>query len=293
MDRFLAMRTFVKAVELGSFSAAGDALALSPQLVGKHVRLLEQQLGARLLNRTTRRQSLTDVGRTYFERARNILSDVAAAEDLVSETQLEPTGRLKISAPVSFGIHALCPSLESYAVRYPKVDIDLSLSNRYVDLIDEGFDVVFRVGTLPDSGLMSRRLASYRVVLCASQSYIASHPPIEHPRDLVDHNCLGYPFGSLATQWEFDGPDGRTSVPIKGAAKSDSGEALLVLAKAGLGVLLQSSEMVEPAIARGELVRLLSAFVTPPRPFHLLFAPDRRPTPKLRSFIDHCTEAFG
>lgn len=293
MDRLLSMRIFVKAVEMGSFSAAGNALGLSSQLVGKHVRLLEQGLGVRLLNRTTRQQSLTDIGRNYYERVRQILSDIASAEDFASEMRVQPRGRLKISAPITFGTHALSPQLTKYLGSFPEVTIELSLSNRYVDLIDEGFDAVFRVGRLIDSTLIARPLAPYRLVLCASPEYIASSRVIRHPRDLQDHKCLGYSFSALATEWVFDGPDGRTIVQISGRIASDSGEALLAVALSGQGILLQSAEMVGPLIASGKLTRLLSDYEVPARPFHILFAPDRRPTPKLRSFVDFAVKEFG
>lgn len=293
MDRLTSMQVFAKAVEQGSFSAAASALGMSSQLVGKHVRVLEQSLGVRLLNRTTRQQSLTDIGRSYYERVRQILADVTAAEDFASEMRLVPRGRLKISAPVTFGVHALAPRLPDYFRAYPDVTVDLSLSNRYVDLIDEGFDVVFRVGRLIDSSLIGRPLSPYRLVLSATPDYLATHGAIERPEDLTDHNCLGYSFGTLATEWTFDGPDGRAAIPISGRMVSDSGEALLAVALSGRAVLMQPAEMLEPLIAAGKLVRLLPDHRIPTRPFHILYAPDRRPTPKLRSFIDFAIATFG
>ncbi|MBS1181934.1 MAG: transcriptional regulator protein [Proteobacteria bacterium] len=293
MDRLTSMRIFVKAVELGSFSAAASALGLSSQLVGKHIRTLEQSLGVRLLNRTTRQQSLTDIGRNYYERVRQILADVTAAEDFASEMRLSPRGRLKVSAPVTFGIHALAPKLPDYFAAYPDVSVDLHLSNRYVDLIDEGFDVAFRVGQLVDSSLIGRPLAPYRLIVCATPDYLAAHGAIDHPADLKGRTCLGFSFGTLATEWQFEGPEGRVTVPISGRMVSDSGEALLAVALSGQGVLMQSAEMLEPLIAAGKLVRLLPDHRIPARPFHVLFAPDRRPTPKLRTFIDFSVAAFG
>lgn len=293
MDRLTSMQVFAKAVEQGSFSAAGKALGMSSQLVGKHVRMLEQSLGVRLIARTTRQQSLTDIGRSYYERVRQILSDVTAAEDFASEMRVLPRGRLKVSAPITFGIHALAPRLPDYFQAFPDVTVDLSLSNRYIDLIDEGFDVVFRVGQLIDSSLIGRPLAPYRLVLCAAPAYLANHGAITHPSDLADRNCLGYSFGTLASQWTFDGPDGSIAVPISGKMVSDSGEALLAVALSGQAVVLQPAEMLEPQISAGRLVRLLPDYRIPTRPFHILYAPDRRPTPKLRSFVDFAMAAFG
>jgi len=159
MDRLLSMSVFAKAVESGSFSAAGEALRMSSQLVGRHVQTLEQHLGVRLINRTTRRQHLTEAGFAFYEWVKNILAEVEAAEGMAAVSGRTPRGRLRINAPVSFGIHALSRRLPEYLAAYPEVSVDMSLSNRFVDLIDEGFDVAFRVGELSDSGLIARAIA--------------------------------------------------------------------------------------------------------------------------------------
>ena len=293
MDRFASMGVFAKAAELGSFSAAADVLSMSPQLVGKHVQMLEQHLGVRLLNRTTRRQSLTEIGRTFYERARNILADVEAAEDLAAETRVAPRGRLRVNAPVTFGVHALAPNLPEYLKMFPDVSIELMLSNRFVDVTDEGYDLVFRVGELADSGLIARALAPYRLVLCAAPSYLAGREPLKTPMDLQRHDCLGFAYGSLRTHWDFEGRGGRVSIPLSSRVMMDNGEALLAAARAGLGVILQPTEMLLPEIDAGRLVAILPEYPAPSRPFHILYAPDRRPTPKLRSFIDFAVAAFG
>lgn len=293
MDRLLSMTAFAKAVELGSFSAAGEALGMSSQLVGKYVQTLEQQLGVRLLNRTTRRQHLTDIGSTFYERVKIILAEVEAAEALAAETRATPRGRLRINAPVTFGIHALSPKLPDYLRMYPEVSIDLSVSNRYVDLVDEGFDAIFRVGELTDSGLVARPLAPYELVLCAAPSYLTANEPILSPHDLVMHECLGFFHTELRSHWTFDGPEGRITVPVKSRVTVDSGESLLAFALAGMGLLLQPRELLERELASGHLVRVLPAYKVPTRPMHILYAPDRRITPKLRSFIDFAIAAFG
>ncbi|WP_417068473.1 LysR family transcriptional regulator [Niveibacterium terrae] len=293
MDRLLSMEIFARAVELGSFSAAAEALRLSPQLVGKHVLMLEKHLGVRLLNRTTRRQHLTEVGRNYYERVKSILAEVESAEGLAAETRVSPRGRLRVNAPVTFGIHALTRRLPEYLKDYPDVSIDLALTNRQVDLVDEGFDVIFRVGELSDSGLIARALAPYRLVLCAAPSYLAASKPITHPQDLTGHECLGFPYTELRTHWTFLGPGGDITVPVSGRFVVDSGEALLSAALAGMGLMLQPSELVLPEIEAGRLVELLPDFPVPTRAMHLLYAPDRRMTPKLRSFVDFAIAAFG
>lgn len=293
MDRLAAMTAFVRAVDLGSFSAAANALETSSQAIGKQVHALEQHLGVRLLHRTTRRQGLTDIGRLFYGRARAILADMADAEALAADTRATPRGKLRLNVPVTFGVHALAPRLGDYLDRFPEVSVDLVLSNRYVDVVEEGYDVVFRVGRLEDSSLIARPLRPYRLVLAAAPAYLARHGTPADPRDLARHVCLGFAFGALRTQWDLDGPDGRVSVPIDGRVMMDDGEALRAAALAGLGIVLQSAEMVEPLVASGQLVRLLPAYAAPARPFHLLYAPDRRPTPKLRSFVDWATAQFG
>ncbi|MFV8603587.1 LysR family transcriptional regulator [Ralstonia pseudosolanacearum] len=293
MDRLTSMAVFVKAVELGSFSAAAEVLQMSSQLVGKHVQGIEQRLGVRLLNRTTRRQSLTDFGRAFYERSKIILAEVEIAENLAEETRAVPTGKLRINAPVSFGMHTLAQRLPEYMKRYPEVEVEMTLSNRTVDLINEGYDAVFRVGELSDSGLIARSLAPYRLVLCAAPAYLEGRPPLTTPWDLRQHNCLGFAYTELRTNWTFDGPDGRVVVPVSSRLMVDHGEPLLCAALAGMGVLLQPLELVRSALADGSLVGVLPQYEPPTRPMHVLYAPDRRVTPKLRSFLDFAVLAFG
>ncbi|KQZ32057.1 LysR family transcriptional regulator [Caulobacter sp. Root1472] len=293
MDRFAAMRVFIRAVELGSFSAAAQALRSSPQLVGKQVGQLEAHLGVQLLHRTTRRQSLTDFGRVFYDRAKIILADVEAAESLAAEALATPTGRLRVNAPVSFGMHALAPRLPEFLRDHPQVTVDLTLNNRAIDLVDEGYDATFRVGALADSRLVGRALAPYRLVLCAAPAYLAGAPPLLAPHDLQQHECLGFAHTELRTHWTFDGPGGRTVVPVTSRLMVDHGEPLLHAALAGLGVLLQPVELLQPALEDGRLVEVLPGYTAPARPLHILYAPDRLMTPKLRSFIDFAVLAFG
>jgi DNA-binding transcriptional LysR family regulator len=293
MDRLLSMTVFAKAVELGSFSAAADAFRMSPQLVGKHVQMLEQHLGVRLLNRTTRRQHLTEIGANYYEKVKVILAEVESAEGLAAESKARPSGRLRINAPVSFGIHALMPRLTEYMATYPEVQVEVSLANRYVDALEEGADAVFRVGELSDSSRIARRLEPYRLILCAAPAYLNAHPPIKSPPDLASHECLGFAYTELRTHWSFNGPEGLVTVPVSGRLMIDSGEALLMAARAGMGVLLQPAELIEPELETGRLVHVLPKYPPPDRPLHLLYAPDRQMTPKLRSFIEFAVAAFG
>ena len=293
MDRLFSMTVFVKAVELGSFSAAADALQMSPQLVGKNVRMLEQHLGVRLLNRTTRSQHLTEIGATFYERARNILAEMEIAEGLAAQTRIVPRGNLRINASVTFGVHALTPKIAEYMQLYPEISVELCLSNRYIDLIDEGFDAIFRIGELSDSGLIARQLRPYRLILCASPRYLETHESLLTPDDLTRHECLGFSHTELRTTWTFDGPDGHKTVQVKGRLMSDSGEAIVCAGLCGAGIMLQPSELVTPYLQSGQLVEILPEYKAPTRPMHLVHTPDRRMTPKLRSFVDFIVASFG
>ena len=293
MDRLFSMAVFVKAVELGSFSAAADALQMSPQLVGKNVRMLEQHLGVRLLNRTTRSQHLTEIGATFYDRARNILAEMEIAEGLAAQTRIIPRGKLRINASVTFGIHALTPKIAEYMQLYPEVSVELCLSNRYVDLIDGGFDAIFRIGELSDSGLIARQLLPYLLILCASPRYLETHEPLLTPDDLTRHECLGFSHTELRTTWTFDGPTGRETVQVKGHLMSDSGEAIVGAGLCGAGVMLQPAELVTPYLQSGQLIEILPEYKAPTRLMHLVHTSDRRMTPKLRSFVDFIVANFG
>ncbi|MDN7356243.1 LysR substrate-binding domain-containing protein [Acetobacter senegalensis] len=287
------MSLFVRVVDAGSFSAAGAAEGLSSQLVGKYIGKLEQHLGVQLLMRTTRRQSLTDFGRLFYERAKIILTEVDYAESMAAEIQAVPTGRLRINAPVSFGMYALAPRLPDYMCANPAVMVDLSLSNRLVDLVEEGFDAVFRVGSLADSRLVSRTLLPHRLVLCAAPSYLSRHEPISHPLELQNHACLTYAHTELKDRWTFQRMDETVGVPVTSRMVADHGEPLLRAALAGMGIILQPVELTRHSLATGHLQVVLPEWSAASRPMHLLYAPDRRLTPKLRSFLDFAVAAFG
>lgn len=294
MDLIAPLRTFVKAAEVGSFAAAADALDLSPQLVGKHVQSLEHHLGVRLLNRTTRKQSLTDFGQAYLARARVILEEVEGAEQLAEVARGRPMGRLRISAPVTFGVHALGPAVVAYLQQYPDVQVDLNLSNSLVDIVEDGFDLVFRTGDLADSGLVARRLGPYPLALCASPGYLAARPAITHPTDLSRHECLGFAHSIIRTRWSFRDTDGSVlTVPVSSRFMVNQAEPLLTAAIGGLGLILQPHEMLAGALARGELVEVLPAYVPVSTWINLVYPRDRQLTPKLRSFLDFCVAWFN
>jgi DNA-binding transcriptional LysR family regulator len=288
------MAAFVKAVEAGSFAAAADALGLSAPMVGKHVRMLEDRLGVRLINRTTRRQSLTDTGQCFYERCKAVLTEVEAAESCAAESRATPRGRLRVNAPVTFGAHCLAPVLPEYLLAYPEVSVDLSLNDRIVDLVEEGYDAVFRVGALSDSSLIARPLAPYRLVACASPSYLAEHGAPSSPADLGDHECLGFVHWAPRGSWEFKDANGTArTASITGRLTANNGQALRAAALAGFGIILQPRALVADDLEAGRLVQLLPDYEPPSRSMHILFAPGERTGPKLRSFVDFVVKRFG
>ena len=290
MDRLASMAAFVKATDLGSFAAAAGALEMSPQMVAKHVTYLEDRLGTRLLNRTTRRQSLTEIGRTYYERCKLVLAEVDAADSLAHDARAAPRGLLRVSAPVTFGAQRLVPLVTRYLRRHPEVEMDLVLSDRTVDLVEDGYEAAFRIGPLADSGLIARPLAPFRTVACASPAYLRERGAPASPSDLVGHECLSRPG---VAEWRFI-KDGRTQeTRIRSRLRLNDAKALFPAAIDGFGIVLVAEDLVRDALASGQLARVLPGYEAPSRPMHLVFLADRRQTPKLRSFIDAAVEEFG
>ena len=292
MDRLASMATFVKAVDLGSFAAAASALAMSPQMVAKHVGYLEARLGTRLLNRTTRRQSLTEIGKTYYERCKLVLAEAEWADAASDNATGTPRGRLRVNAPVSFGSHTLMPVVTRYLRQYPDVEIELILTDRYVDLIEEGFEAVFRIGRLADSSLTARALRPFRLVACASPTYLHERGFPREPTDLKSHECLAYA-GTRATDWRFVSDGRKIDVRVRSQLQVNNATALLSGALEGFGIAFIAEDLARSSIASGKLVRILPDFETPSRPMHLLYHADRRQTTKLRTFVQAVTHELG
>jgi DNA-binding transcriptional LysR family regulator len=292
MDRFASMEVFAKVADRGSFAAAAKASGISAAMVGKHVRQLEEHLGVQLLNRTTRRQSLTDAGRDFLERTRIVLAELEAAEALAAESRARPRGALRINAPVSFGAHILSPVLPAYMAGNPDVAVRLTVSDRVVDLVDEGYDCVFRAGALHDSTLIARGLRPLTLIACASPDYLEQAGLPRHPNDLAGHDCLGFAGSAMEERWTFCNGAGEAVVPVISRFSANSGQALRQAALAGLGVVLQVRELLADDVAFGRLVHILPEWRSE-RPLRLLYTPDRRITPKLRSFIDFAASRFG
>ena len=287
MDRFAAMESFVRTVERGSFAAAAAGRGLSATMVGNHVRFLETRLGASLLNRTTRQQSLTEFGRLYFERCRTILAEIEVAEAAAGALQAVPRGLLRITAPMTLGTTVLPRLLAGYLRRNPEVKVDLVLQDHRLDLVADELDVAIRAGLLPDSSLVARALPPMQLVVCAAPAYIADHGAPRRPADLASHNCLDFAYSAEPLRWRFARDDGEEAVTVSGNLRINSGQALRAAALEGIGIAMQPDILVAGDLAAGRLVRLLDQYVLPTLALHLLTLPNRLRTSKLRSFIDH------
>lgn len=295
MDKLLSMEIFVSVVDAGSFTAASEAFDISPVMVGKHIRFLEQKLGARLLTRTTRRQSLTEIGHQYCERCRVILAEISAAETGAEAMQAAPRGVLKINAPVSFGTQWLAPAMAEYLERYPEISLDLNLNDRVVDLVEEGYDAAIRIGVLEDSGLVARPLFPYKMLICASPDYLARKGRPNTPADLSAHQCLDFMHWNKHVRWKLTNPPGAPDTESQIPAsrfRSNNGQALRMAALQGFGIVLQSEVLLSADIASGRLVPILEDYVPTPRPVQIVYPRNRQATPKLTSFIDFMLERF-
>ncbi|MEI7196169.1 LysR family transcriptional regulator [Pectobacterium versatile] len=288
MDRFTSMNIFVKTVELGSFAAAADALTLSPQMVAKYVAWLEARLGSRLLNRTTRRQSLTDVGQRYYERCKVVLAELQAADDIAREMQTTPSGIIQVNAPVTWGSHLLAPFITRYLERYPDTQIALTLNDRQVDPIEEGFEVVIRIGELADSTMVAWPLQPYSLIACASPDYVARAGLPDTPSSLVNHTCLIYGVKSVLTpcRWIFQKEGKTEEVRPKGRLYANDWNALLHAAIEGYGVTLGPEAVLRKEIQRGRLIQVLSDYDGPVRPVYVMVPSVRRSTIKVKTFVD-------
>lgn len=286
-------RAFARVVEEGTFTGAAKSLGSSKSFVSKQVSRLEDRLGVRLLNRTTRQVTLTDAGEQFYERVARILLEVDDAEAQVSAAQATPRGTLRVSLPMSFGLRYLSPLVAEFARQNPLVQLDLDYSDRKVDVVAEGFDVAIRIGNLADSSLIARRLAQTCGHAVASPDYLAQHGRPEHPSDLARHECLLYRnvSASFVHTWTFEAPgDERVSVRVQGRMLSNSGETCRDAAVAGLGVALLPDFLCREELASGELVTVLDAWEMPIGSIWALFPHNRHVSASVRSFVDFIAE---
>lgn len=296
MDTLKSMEAFVLTVNVGSFAAASISLNTSPQMVAKYISFLEHQLGIKLLNRTTRSQSLTEFGKLYYERCLIILSEVKATKNLAQQFHEEPCGLLKISAPMSFGNFSLVPFISHFMKQYPRIEIELNLTDRYINLAKESFDVAFRLGSLPDSDLRSRRIKPYQLMFAASPTYLAEKGIPSTPNDLKNHNCLIYQYlnGTQKDhEWPFSINGTLTYFTVSGVFKSNETFALIQAAIEGLGITILPDIMLNEFIKQKKLLPILQPFLPPVKEMNIVYLSDSLRLPKLKVFIESAVDYFG
>ena len=293
MDRLNAMTLFVEVAKRGGFTPAARHLGLSRARLSKAVDQLEKYLGARLLNRTTRRVSLTGIGRVYLQRCEAILEDIDELEEIAARQSSEPAGRLAVAAPTSFGILQLEHAIPAYLGQYPAVQISLYLADRLVDVVAEGFDLAIRIAELEDSSLVARRIAPCRRILCAAPGYLERNGEPRVPQDLAIHHCLAYANELKPDLWRLHGPEGIESVRVNGPVCADNGDILRAAAVSGLGITLLPTFIVGADIRAGRLRQVLADYCPPPLSIHAVFPSRRYLSARVRSFVDFLVAYFG
>lgn len=293
MDKLRAMQVFVATADAGSFSGAAEVLGISAVMVGKHVRSLETQLSARLIERTTRRQALTEIGAAYLERCREVLVSVQDADRVAESLRAVARGMLRVTAPVAYGVHRLAPLLGDYLASHRGVQVELILHDDVMDLAEQGFDCSIRSGDELDPRLVARPLARSRMLAVASPEWVSRHGLPRHPSELEGHALLGFTPWGPAAAWRFKRGEEVVKVPVRGPLRANQGQALLNACVAGLGVAVQSDALLAPALAARQVVHLLPDWELPSRAMHILRLPEARPSAKLRSFIDFVVERLG
>lgn len=292
MDRFQAMRVFAAVVDAGSFVAASRALDLSKAAVSRHVAELEARLGVRLLHRTTRRLSVTPEGGIFHARCRELLAGLDEAEAEITSRSGVASGPLRVSVPVTFGLLHLAPLWPAFMARHPAVELELTLSDRQVDLVDEGYDLAVRIGRLGPSSLVGRQLTSTRMVACASPGYLRAHGAPSHPRELATHATIAYSLLATGDRWEFDGPGGPVAVEVAPRMRTNSGDTCRAAALADAGIVVQPDFLVGPDLEAGTLVELMPGWRAPELGVHAVYPSRRHVPPKVRLLIGFLADAF-
>jgi DNA-binding transcriptional LysR family regulator len=286
MDRLTSLTTFVRVVDSGGFSAAGRRLNMSTTMVSNHVQALEDRLGARLLNRTTRKVSLTEVGKAYYDRCTQILADLEQADDIAGALQSTPRGTLRVYT-ATHTVRFIAPVVAGFLNSYPEVKVDLTIGERTIDLIDEGFDIAIRLTLPPDSSLIVRSLATWRHVLCCSPAYLEKHGPLQQLAELANHNCVRHALYPFEDEWRFVDRKGTpASVRISGNLISNSGETLRTAALQGVGICLAPGFLITDDLESGRLVRLLSEYRPVEFSMNAVYPHRHHLSAKVRSFID-------
>jgi len=298
MDRLLAMQTFVRVVETGSFSAVAREQSSTQSAVSKQVASLERHLGAKLLARTTRTLKLTDDGERYFEDARRLVAEVQEAEGQLRRGEQQLGGWLRVAASVGFGVRVLMPHVRTFLAAHPAVRIDLKLHDGFIDLVEHGIDVAARIGNLTDSTLVARRIGSVRRAVVASTAYVRAATPQRPlpkiPEDLKQHACIVYTELRTRNLWDFNTADGsRVSVRVEGPLKTNTSEIVRSSVLGGLGIAYSPTWLFQDLIESGEVQVLLPDWQTTPLPLHLVSPPERRHAAKVRAFSNHLADSFA
>jgi DNA-binding transcriptional LysR family regulator len=296
MDKFREMQAFVAVAELGSFVKAADQLEASKAAVSRYVAQLEERLGVRLMQRTTRRQSLTDEGHAFLTHCKETLALIHDAEEEIQNKRKQPTGLIRVSAPLTFGVLHLAPLWGKFTALYPQVRLDIILSDRVVDLVEDGFDIAVRVAHLPSSTLISRKLTSTSLVVCASPKYLRGKVKPKHPNDLKKHSVISYSYLATGDEWLFTGPDGdgddEVRVKIQPKIRTNNGETCRSAALAHQGVILQPTFIVGNDIQKGDLVALLPQFKSIELGIYAVYPSRKLVSPRIRALVDFLVEAF-
>ncbi len=293
MDKLEAMRSFAGVVAHGGFSAAARATGLSRSAVSKHVIELEAALGVQLLNRTTRQVRPTEAGLAYYERVRAVLAEIEEADIAVSRQRDEPRGLMRLNAPMSFGTLHLAPALADFMVQYPDLQVQMTLNDRFVDPVAEGFDVTIRIAELADSSLVARRIVDARRVICAAPAYLARRGTPREPDDLRRHDCLHYGYLATGAQWKLTGAGRDYWVPVTARLCANNADVLRTAALKGLGIAFLPTFVVGMDLQEGSLETVLTAFETPPVSVYALYPPSRYLSAKVRLMIDFLVARFG
>jgi len=294
MDRYQALRVFSQVVESGSFSAAADKLGVSTTAASRHVAELEAHLQTRLLNRTTRRVSLTESGRAFYERTVQLLADLEEAEQEASRAAVVARGTIKLTTSVNFGVRHMAPAIATFLAAHPGVRFDVSLSDRIVDLVEEGFDLAVRIGAPGSDNVVARKLGETRLVPCAAPGYLETHGAPRVPEDLARHNCFTYEYLTPRNLWRFLDPAGdERTVRVSGSLHSNNGDLLAEAAAQGAGIVFEPAFIVGPDVRAGRLVPLLQDFVAPPMPIYAVYPSRKHLSAKVRLCVEFLVARFS
>jgi DNA-binding transcriptional LysR family regulator len=287
------MQTFNAVVDAGSFVKAAEALNMSKAAVSRYVVDMETRLGVRLLHRTTRRLSLTDEGQVFYGRSKELLAELEEAEDEITSRSDAASGLLRINAPFTFGILHLAPLWGAFMAQHPKVKLDVTLADRLVDLVEEGYDLAIRIATLENSSLVSRKLATTRTVLCASPRYLKLHGTPQHPNELVNHAVISYSYLSTGDEWRFTGPEGQVNVKTRPCMHTNSGDTCRAAALAHQGVILQPKFLVGKDLSEGSLVELMPEYQSIEFGIYAVYPTRKHVSAKVRAMIEFLAGHFA